>query len=138
MAKLCLPDNHRLVEAAKRCANKRALLKGTCLFKQTAAARSVDEVVQPYRDAIGLDLADLASLFAERGWAPRFGGQKWVTIARAAAELAEALNSDDLEAALKVCAVVQDMQHNSGQLVPSLEKWRSKPYLQEKWPELCG
>jgi hypothetical protein len=138
MAKLCLPDNHRLTEAAKRCSSKRALLKGTSLFKQTAAAKSVDDVVQPYRDAIGLDLADLASLFAERGWASRYGGQKWVAIARAAAELAEALNSGDLEAALKICAVVQDIQHNSGRLVPSLEDWRSAPYLREKWPEPCG
>jgi len=138
MAKLCLPDNHRLTEAAKRCSNKRALLKGTSLFKHTAAAKSVDDIVQPYRDATGLDLADLASLFAERGWAPRYGGQKWVAIARAAAKLAAALNAGDLEAAMKVCAVVQDIQHNSGRLVPSLEDWRSTPYLREKWPEPCG
>jgi len=136
-AKLCLPDNHLLTEAAKRCSSKRDLLKGTSLFEQTAAAKSVDDVVQPYRDATGLDLADLVSLFSERDWAPGYGGQKWVEIARTAAQLAEALNAGDLEAALKVCAKVQHIRHNSGRLVPSLDDWRSVPYQREKWPELC-
>lgn len=136
MAKLCLPDNHRLAEAAKHCSNNRALLKGTSLFKQTAAAKCVDEIVQPYRGATGLGLADLVSLFAEPGWAPSYGGEKWAAIAKATVELAEALTAGDLEAALKVCAVVQDIEHNSGRLVPSLENWGSTPYLREKWPKL--
>jgi len=136
-AKLCLPSDHRLIVGAKRCSEKRALLKGTFLFSQTASAKSVYDIVRPYRDATGLKLTDLVSLFSERGWAGSYGGEKWATIARAAVDLTKALNNDDLEVALKICDSIKDTKHNSGPLVPSLADWHSTPYLQEKWPEMC-
>lgn len=137
-AKLRLANNHALAAAGSRCSKNRALLKGTSLFKQTAAANSVDDVLRPYRDMTALELADLVLLFAEPGWATGYGGSKWADIGRATAELAEALKMDKLDAALRVCALVQGIEHNSRRLVPSLEEWRSTPYLREKWPELCG
>jgi hypothetical protein len=137
-AKLQLSDKHPLVAAGRRCSKLRALLKGTSLFKQTAGAKAVDDVLRPYRDTAELELADLVLLFSEPGWTQDFGGPKWAAIARATAELADALNIGKLDVALKVCARVQEIEHNNGPLVPSVEKWRSTPYLREKWPELCG
>jgi hypothetical protein len=136
-AKLCLDNDHPLAVAASRCSKKRSLLKGVSLFKQTAAAKSVDGVLGPYRDTTALELADLVSLFAEPRWASGYGGSKWAAIGRATAELAEALDLGKLDAALRVCALVQRIEHNTRRLVPSLEEWRSTPYLREKWPELC-
>jgi len=136
-AKLHLSDDHPLVAAGRLCAKRRSLLKSTSIFKQTAEAKSVDDVLRPYRDAAELELTDLVVLFSEPGWTQGFGGLKWAAIARATAELADALNIGKLDAALKVCARVQEIEHNKGPLVPSMEKWRFTPYLREKWPELC-
>jgi len=136
-AKLRLDNDHPLAAAASRCAKNRALLKGVSLFKQAAAAKSVDGVLRPYRDTTALELADLVLLFTEPRWASGYGGPKWAAIGRATAELAEALNLGKLDAALKVCALVQRIEHNTRRLVPSLEEWRSTPYLREKWPQPC-
>jgi hypothetical protein len=132
------PVSPAFAVAAGRCSKNRALLKGTSLFKKTAAATSVDEVLRPYRDITGLELADLVKLFAQPGWARNYGGQKWAAIARATIELAEALNHGDLDAALRVCTRVREIEHNTRRLVPSPEEWRSVSYLREKWPELCN
>ncbi len=137
-AKLRLSTDHPLAAAASRCSKNRALLKGTSLFKQTTVAKSVDDVLRPYRDTTALELADLTLLFAEPGWAVRYGGPKWAVIGEATAELADALNSGKLDAALRVCARVQEIEHNTRRLVPSPNEWRSTPYLREKWPELCA
>lgn len=137
MARLRVPGSHQFSESARRCSGNRELLKGKSLFKGTATAKSVDEVVQPYRDVTGLDLKDLVSLFAEENWALQYGGKRWAKIAEVAVGLGEALRSADLDHALRVCAVVASIQHNSGKLVPSLENWQSTPYLREKWPDLC-
>lgn len=136
-AKLRLDNDHPLEAAAGCCLKNRALLKGVSLFKQTAAAKSVDDVLRLYRDTTALELADLLLLFAEPRWASGYGGSRWAAIGRATAELAEALNLGKLDAALRVCALVQRIEHNTRRLVPSLEEWRSTPYLREKWPELC-
>jgi hypothetical protein len=137
-AKLRLSADHPLAAAGSRCSKSRALLKGTSLFKQTTVAKSVDDVLRPYRDTTTLELADLALLFGEPGWAADYGRPKWAAIVRATAELVEALNTGKLDAALRVCARVQRIDHNKRRLVPSPEEWRSTYYLREKWPELCG
>jgi hypothetical protein len=58
-AKLRLDNDHPLAAAASRCSKSRAMLKGMSLFKQTAAEKSVDGVLRPYRDTTALELADL-------------------------------------------------------------------------------
>jgi hypothetical protein len=123
--------------AARRCSKNRKLLKGTSLFKKTASAPSVDDVLRPYHDTTALALEDLEPLFARPGWVKGYGGLKWAAIARAAVTLAEAVKTGDLDVALKVCTLVQSIEHNTRKLVPTAEEWRSTPYLREKWPELC-
>lgn len=136
-ARLSLPKAHQFTEAAKQCSTNRRLLKGTSLFNKTATADSVDAVTGPYRNATGLDLNALVSLFRESNWARQYGGEKWAKISEATIDLENALRNEDMARATKMCAVVKEIKHNSGRLVPDRAEWESTPYLREKWPELC-
>jgi len=126
-----------LAAAAKQCRSERAKLKSTELYKLTANARSVADVLRPYSESTRLSLDDLISVFSLPNWKSRYGGRKWREIAETLRDLVSALEAGDIARAHEITGKVLLLRHNSGPLVPSRSEWEKEKYLQEKWPQLC-
>lgn len=126
-----------LVAAAKQCRSERAKLKSTELYKLTANARNVADVLRPYKESTGLSLDDLVSVFSLPNWKPCYGGRKWKEIAETLRDLVSALEAEDTARADEITGKVLLLRHNSGPLVPSWREWEKEKHLQEKWPQLC-
>ena len=135
-AKLHVADD-TYASAATFCSQARRLLKTTRLFRETAGATTVGEVLQPYYGTTRLHLEDVIVLFGRDGWATSYGGTKWAAIASIALELSRAVGNEDDALALELCEQIRGISHNNGSLVPTARDWHAKRYLQEKWPQLC-
>jgi hypothetical protein len=124
-------------EAAMQCQRNRANLKGLQLWETTQGARTTVEVIGPYVAISGLTPERLPSLFALPTWQPRYGGLPWVRIAEVMLELKEAIEEADAPRAKSLCDVTRGLNHNSGPLVPEVERWQNDYWQRQKWPELC-
>jgi hypothetical protein len=125
------------VVAAKKCRSERAKLKSRDLYELTADARSVADVLRPYKESTCLSLDDLINVFSLPDWKPGYGGRKWKEIGETLRDLISALEVEDIARAHEITGKVLLLRHNSGRLVPSRREWEKEKYLREKWPQLC-
>jgi hypothetical protein len=134
-----------LLPHAEKCSGARAELKSRHLYELSAKGKSTTDVIRPYQEKTGLSVDDLIHLFNLPDWdtgpdgEPDYGGPKWAKIAETLKGLISALESGNMIRARGIADCVSDLCHNNGHLVPSRAEWNNprKPYLKEKWPELC-
>jgi hypothetical protein len=128
----------KFAEAAALCARNRTTLKGLGLWKSSERAETTPEVLAPYVSASGLDPEELPELFLHSGWRTSYGGPLWSRIAEVMNRLRTAIDEGDNAMAHALCVETRTLRHNSGQLVPSADKWAANRWLREKWPHQCA
>ncbi len=132
-------------DQAIRCRANRSILQSRETYFDALAeasgndqARLTDAYVRHYRNLTGLSPEQVSELFRmHRSWVPGYGGKKWAEIADTVIELKNALDSSNAEAAERACKRLKELEHNSGDLIPSRQKWEGCNWQRQKWPELC-
>ncbi len=125
-----------LSEAARMCRENRKMLKSSVPY-QSAKSSHTDDIIFPYQLLTNLSPEQLANLFRNHEWAPKYGGERWAVITEVLIKLKNAIDGGNLDEAVAICREVRTLQHNSGRLIPSMMKWEESAWIREKWPELC-
>lgn len=125
-------------KSAEQCSRSRETLRSLDLWKRVAAAKTTEEVLAPYIAHTGLQPDDLPAVFRLSGWQRCYGGERWARIAETLVELRVAIDERNDVKAGRLCDEIRSLEHNSGALVPSEERWQADRWQREKWPQLCN
>jgi hypothetical protein len=95
--------------------------------QKSAAAASVTEAEDVFKEDLGCSLQELAPMFESKEWhrVPGYGGPRWAAIAKSVIALAEAINKKDEGAASKLTAEIPAMRHNTGSVKDKLAKLKA-------------
>ena len=121
---------------ANKCRANRHRLKSSVPFR-SVSRHSTTGYIEAYKALTDLTPEDLSFLFRNASWQDKYGGEKWATITDTIIELGRAIDARNLPACPSLCSRLKGLQHNSGPLVPTRDKWEQDPWQREKWPELC-
>ena len=121
------------LSAAKKCCKNRHTLNSSVPFLKVTELQT-DKVIRCYQELTGLIPEDLVKIFRHLEWKPSYGGEKWAKITEVLIDLKTEIDRSNLETALQICEKVRHLRHNSGPLVPNLQKWKKIPGYERSGP----
>lgn len=83
---------------------------------------TVDGALKVFEHRFHVSLIELVSLFENENWshARDYAGNAWAGISKLAAQLAEALRKNDMDAAYKIATQLKGSRHNTGSVQEKL------------------
>lgn len=93
---------------------------------ETASAKDAEGLFQ---NDFGCSLLDIGKMFEHSAWKrfPQYGGARWAAVAKAVAELRDAIDAKNDAAAAKLLAEIPAMRHNSGTVEHKLSRLKARP-----------